>query len=133
MHQSPDEREIYDLQQAWLDAWNRADAEAVSACCTKDCVRIGIRGDLQHGREAIRTAMADLFQAMPGSKLKLGEQTVRLLSPEVAVWRGHFTLARPAGDPIEGHAVEVLQKVKGRWLIAETHPRVFAPPSILAS
>jgi len=131
MSQKPEEREIYAIQQGWVQAWNNGDAEALAAYCSEDCLRIGIRGDVQRGREEIRKAMVDLFRAMPGSRLSLEGQTLRFLSPEIAVWQGYLHISRPAGNPIDGHAIEVLQKTKGRWLIVEQHPRVFAPPNIL--
>jgi hypothetical protein len=36
----------------------------------------------------------------------------------------------PGGDrpPLRGYAIDVMKKVGAKWLILETHPKLFPPP-----
>jgi hypothetical protein len=64
-----------------------------------------------------------------GASLEIEHGTVRFLGPDVAIWRGNIVI-RPAGAPapLRGHSVDVMRRVGDRWLILETHPKVFPPP-----
>jgi hypothetical protein len=51
-----------------------------------------------------------------------------MLTPEFAIWQGGIEIIPPGGDSaLKGHVVQVMKKVKGRWLILESHPKIFPP------
>ena len=116
--------------QAFAEAWSKGDAKAAASYYTEDGVRVGAFGDVQRGRPEIEAAYEKLLhQTMSGAKAKQERGTVRMLTPELAVWQGALEII-PAGGAaaLKGHVVQVMKKVQGRWLILEAHPKLFPPP-----
>lgn len=126
-----DEENIYRENDNFLEAWNRGDAKAAASFFTEDAVRVGAMGDIEHGREEIATAYDNLLhKGMPGSTAKMDKGTIRMLTPELAVWQGGIEIIKPDGSPsLKGYVVQVMKKVQGRWLVLEAHPKLFPPPS----
>lgn len=113
--------------QAFANAWNRGDAGEAASFFTEDGVRIGAFGDVQRGRNEIEAAYDRLLhQTMPGAQLKQEHGTVRMLTQELAIWEGGIEIIPPDGTPsLKGHVVQVMKKTNGRWLILESHPKLF--------
>jgi uncharacterized protein (TIGR02246 family) len=92
-------------------------------------VRVGVGGDIQRGRDEIRAAMDRVLTLVfPGATITISAGEVRRLADDVAVWRGAIAI-RPVGAPapLQGYAIDVMKRVDGRWLIVETHPKLFPP------
>jgi uncharacterized protein (TIGR02246 family) len=125
-----DEEDIYRENDSFLEAWNKADAQAAASFFTEDGMRVGAMGDIQHGREEIAAAYDKLLhQGMPGAKAKTEKGTIRMLTPELAVWQGGLEIEKPDGSPpLKGHVMQVMKKVQGRWLVLEAHPKLFPNP-----
>ncbi len=85
---------------------------------------------MQHGRAEIEAAYGRLLhQTMPGAVVRQERGSVRMLSPDLAVWQGGLEIVPPGGVPaLKGYVVQVMRKVEGRWLILEAHPKIFPPP-----
>lgn len=130
MNTQQEEQAIIAETQAFMDAWNRGDAKAAASFYTEDGTRVGAFGDVQHGRAEIEVAYDRLMhQIMPGAKAKQERGTVRMLTPEFAVWQGGLEITPPDGaPPMKGHVIQVMKKVGNRWLILEAHPKIFPPP-----
>jgi uncharacterized protein (TIGR02246 family) len=128
--QSNDEQAIFSEIEAFTDAWNEGDAKRAASFYTDDGVRVGAFGDVQHGRDEIEAAYDRLLhQTMPGAVVKQERGSVRMLSPELAIWQGGLEIVPPgSGASLKGHVVQVMKKVEGRWLILEGHPKFFPPP-----
>jgi uncharacterized protein (TIGR02246 family) len=125
-----EEEAILSEVTAFTEAWNKGDAKVAASFCTEDCVRVGAFGDIQRGRDEIEAAYERLFhQTMTGAKVQQEQGTVRMLSPEFAIWQGGLEIVPPAGPSIKGHVIQVMQKVDGRWLTREAHPKFFPPRS----
>jgi uncharacterized protein (TIGR02246 family) len=115
---------------AFAEAWSAGNAKIAASFYTEDGIRVGAFGDMQQGQAAIEAAYDKLLhQTMPGARVKQARGSVRMLSPELAVWQGEIEII-PAGggSTLKGHVVQVMKKVKGRWLIVEAHPKIFPPP-----
>ncbi len=127
--QSSDEQAIFSETEAFADAWNKGDAKAAASFYTRDAVRVGAFGDVQHGQAAIEAAYDQLLhQTMSGARVKQERGSVRMLSPELAVWQARIEIVPPgAGSSLKGHVVQVMTKATGRWLILEAHPKIFPP------
>ena len=125
-----DEEAIISETLAFAEAWSAGDAKAAASFYTDDGVRVGAFGDVQAGPAAIEAAYDKLLhQTMPGARVNQERGRVRMLSPELAVWQGGIEIVPAAGGvTLRGHVVEVMKKVKGRWLILEGHPKIFPPP-----
>ena len=93
-------------------------------------MRVGAFGDIQIGRSEIESAYDRLLhQRMPGAVVKMERGSVRMLTPELAIWRGGMEII-PAGGAaaLKGYVVQLMKKEAGRWLIIEGHPKLFPPP-----
>jgi uncharacterized protein (TIGR02246 family) len=113
--------------QKFAEAWNQGNARLAASFYTEDGVRVGAFGDLQRGRDEIEAAYDRLLhQTMPGARVSQDSGSVRMLSSDLALWQGGMEIF-PAGGapPLKGHVVQVMKKVKGRWLILEAHPKLF--------
>lgn len=116
--------------QAFSEAWNRGDAKAAASYFTEDGVRVGAAGDVQRGRAELEAGYDRLLhQGMPGATVSQEVGTVRMLTPELALWEGGIEIRSPTGVSHKGHVVQVMKKVNGRWLVLEAHPKLFPPPA----
>ena len=115
--------------EAFADAWSRGDAKAAASFYAEDGIRVGAFGDVQYGLTEIEAAYDKLLHhTMPGAKVKQERGSVRMLSSELAVWQGGIEIIPPNdGSVLKGHVVQVMKKVRGRWLILEGHPKIFPP------
>jgi uncharacterized protein (TIGR02246 family) len=115
---------------AFTDAMNAGDARLAASFYTEDGVRVGAFGDAQQGREEIEAAYDRLLhRTMPGARLDQERGSVRMLTRELAIWEAGLQIVLPGGGPpLRGHAVQVMKKVGGRWLVLAGYPKLFPPP-----
>ncbi|HAL15673.1 MAG TPA: hypothetical protein DCP32_02635 [Anaerolineaceae bacterium] len=120
---------IYKEIEAFTEAWNKGDAKAAALFFTEDGVRVGVSGDIQHGHTELETAYDRLLhQTMSGAVVSLERGTIRMLTPEFAIWQGGLEITPPNGGRVlKGYIVQVMQKVGGRWLVLEAHPKFYPP------
>jgi len=130
MHSEGDEQAIVREVARFAEVWNRGDARAAAGFFTEDGVRVGAAGDVAQGRAELVVAYERLLCGpFSGASVELHGDKVRLLTPELALWRGGMTIRLPAGaPPLEGHVVQVMKKVDGRWLVLEAHAALHPPP-----
>lgn len=103
---------------AYLQAFNKHDAEAVAALWSPEAVYLNrISGDEVVGRKAIAEQFVELFKVQPEAKLAVDVESVQFVSPNVAVERGTSTFALPASDPEEIAYSAVYVKREGKWLL----------------
>ena len=127
---SNDEDLIIQATQDFLVAWNKGDAKTASEFFTEDGIRVGAFGDIQHGRREIEVAYDKLLhQKMPGATVKQERGSIRMLTPDLALWQGGIEII-PAGAPtsLKGYVIQVMKKVNNKWMILEAHPKLFPPP-----
>lgn len=124
-----DEDAIVAETEAFSTAWSKGDAKAAASFFAEDGVRVGAMGDRQQGRAELEAAYDKLFRGpFAGASVHQDRGTVRMLTPDLAVWQGHIEISPPGGAPMKGHVVQVMKKVGGRWLVLESHPKLFPPP-----
>lgn len=116
--QSEDEKAIRAMAQAYVEAFNRKDADAVAAFWSPDAVYSNpITGNEVRGRDAIRTELQQIFaDAAPGT-LEVTIDSVQFMSPNVAVEQGTARVVRPDEDPDETTYSAVHVKAEGVWLL----------------
>jgi uncharacterized protein (TIGR02246 family) len=127
---SSDEEAIIRETEAFAEAWNAGDPEAAASFFAEDGVRVGAFGDRQVGRIEIAAAYDKLLHhTMPGATVSQERGSIRMLAPGLAMWQTGIEIIPPgASTALKGHVVQVMQKVRGRWLILEAHPKIFPPP-----
>lgn len=123
------EKAILREVDAFIETWNRGDAEGLMDFHTEDSVRVGVAGDVQHGKAELKAAFSKLFSgSLAGAKVKIEHSTVRMLSPDLAVWQGPMEISPVSGSPLKGYAVQIMKKESDRWLILEAHLKFFPMP-----
>lgn len=131
MHDDP--AAIEKLHAEFGAAWSRGDSHAAAAFYAEDGIRVGARGDIEHGRAEIEAAYGRLFHGpFEGARVSMGSgsaATIRMLGPGYALWQSPFEITPAQGPPIRGYSVDVMVKTKGRWWILESHPKLFPPPA----
>ncbi len=86
MHSPRDEAQIRALYDQMMDGWNRGDATAFAAPFTDDADFIAFDGSHYTGKSEIIASHQPLFDKwMKGTRLVAEIQSVRFLTPEVAI------------------------------------------------
>ena len=117
--QSADEKAIRQMDDAFLKAYGRGDAKAIAAYFTADAEYVDELGNVFQGRAAIEDSMTEFFAENPGCKLEMNVDTIRFISPGIAIEDGTTTVTRTAGEPtIESLYTAVHVKTDGKWLAA---------------
>jgi uncharacterized protein (TIGR02246 family) len=116
--QSADERTIRAAAEAFARAYNARDAHALAEQFTKDADVVDIDGVRTRGREAIEEVLAATFKDEPGVRIALTIDSLRFLSPDVALEEGR-NLVTPAGGgaPLARRHLVIHVKQDGRWSI----------------
>jgi len=116
---SADEEAIRKTSETYARSYNAGDAKAVAAHFTLDAEYVDERGNLFEGRRAIEEALAVFFAENPGYQLDVDIDTIRFVSPHVAIEDGATTLMRPKGTAIDySQYTTVHVKTAGKWLAA---------------
>ncbi|HEV8244195.1 MAG TPA: SgcJ/EcaC family oxidoreductase [Polyangiaceae bacterium] len=121
--------DIEKTAQEYAAAWSSGDAKAAAAFFTTDAVRVDAVGGVQHGRGEIQAALDQLVhRTLSVPKIALSHGTVRVLTPELAVWRGDMGIVTADGAPaLKGYVVLLMRRDEGRWLVLEAHPKLYPP------
>ncbi|HEY3216663.1 MAG TPA: SgcJ/EcaC family oxidoreductase [Candidatus Eisenbacteria bacterium] len=123
-----EEDDIIRETQAFAEAWSRGDAKACASFFTEEGVRVGALGDVQQGRAELEAAYDRLLRGpFAGAKVTQEKGSVRILTADLALWRGGIEIAPPSGPRLKGHVVQVMKKIRGRWLVLEAHPKLYPP------
>jgi uncharacterized protein (TIGR02246 family) len=121
--QTPDDRAIRDLQARQADAWNRHDAAAYARLFTEDGEVVNVVGWWWKGRPQIENRLTDAFAfVFRDSRMTITDVKTRYLRPDLALAHVLWTMTgakTPPGipEPKEGIQVQVLKKIRGRWMI----------------
>ncbi len=114
-----DAEAIHAAANAFTEAFNKQDAQAVAAFWTKDGEYIDDTGREYLGREAIAACYSELLAARPGAKLQLILDSVRVMGGNVAIENGRAVVEpAPAGASGISSYTAVHVKVDGKWLMA---------------
>lgn len=122
--QNKDEAEIRRVQTRQQDAWNRHDAKAYADLFSDDGDCVNVVGWWWKGRAEIEKKLGEAFAfVFRESTLTVEKVEVRFLTPQIAVAHVRWTMVgakTPKGipEPREGIQTQVLQKRRGKWLIA---------------
>lgn len=116
---SPDEQAIRRCAEAFATAYNAGDAAAVAALFTPTAEIVDQEGHRAEGRAAIEKIFAGIFQARPKGRIELTVDSVRLLSPTLAVEDGIATVSNADGQPAERTRYTVVHvKDENDWRMA---------------
>ncbi len=98
--QAEEEAAIRASVAAYVDAFNQGDAEAVAAHWSPAAVYSNpMTGEEVTGRAAIAAEMVKLFQETRGTKIEVDVNSIRFLSPSVAIEEGTARVLRAGEEP----------------------------------
>jgi uncharacterized protein (TIGR02246 family) len=111
-------RAIEASAEDFVRAYNAHDAKALAACFAERAQFIDEEGELVDGRDAIEKNFADLFEKEPNVWLAIDVDSIRMLTPNVAIEEGSVRSAASPDEPHDtSHYVAVHIKKDNRWLV----------------
>jgi uncharacterized protein (TIGR02246 family) len=120
--------EAQKLADQYAAAFNKGDAKAIAALYATAATRLGPDGQLITGRAAIEKTYADGFAGpLKGAKLTLQQGTTQVVTADVKVMEGRFTVDSLA--PLKGRYVNTLVRQAGHWLLASVVTVLDPPPA----
>ena len=129
--QSDDEKAIRKADDAYVGAYNKQDAKAIASMWSPEAVYVDPEtGKEAVGREEIEKEFADTFKNLKDAKLEVNAESIKFLSPNVAVETGTARIVRPKAKPDES-AYSALFVSDGKWLldrVTEEQPPAPATP-----
>jgi uncharacterized protein (TIGR02246 family) len=115
-------------------AWGK-DAKAYAALFTEDADQLTSAGQLRRGRASIeKDSAAGWAEAYKGATETTSVETVRLITPDVAIADGTFQITNiPGGGTRKGRASYILLRTAGGWKIAAQRGMVPVPAGAAAT
>ncbi len=118
------------MLEAFSEAWNRHDVDALMSFMTDDCVfqtpaGADAFGQRHVGRDAVRRAFAAVWEAVPDARWSDGRY---LVHGDIGLSQWRFTGTQPDGTPIDVDGVDVFTfkdgkiQVKNAFRKARTAP-----------
>jgi uncharacterized protein (TIGR02246 family) len=115
---SDDDAALRAVGAAYVEAFNKRDAAAMADLWSPEAVYTNrIRGEEVVGRAAITEEYKSQFEAQPDLKLVVDVESLRLLSPNVAVENGTARFLEKDQEPDVVHYGAVYTKRDGKWLL----------------
>ncbi len=116
--------------EAFVAAFDKGDAKAVAAFWTADGDYVDETGRHMKGREEIEKAFAEFFSENKGLKVQIHTESLRFVTPDVAVEDGVTSVSEPDGGPPSRDRYTVVHvKKDGEWRLSSVRDAPYAPPS----
>lgn len=118
-----------ELLQAFADAWNRHDVDALMSFMAEDCIFEASAGDevwgtRYAGRQAVRAGFAEVWETFPDARWGNARHFVHG-DREVSEWT--FTGTRADGSRVEVHGCDLFTLREGRIVLKNSY-RKSRPP-----
>lgn len=116
--QAADQAAIERAIKSYTAAFNARDAEALAAHWSPEAVYINpLTGSQVEGREAITKEFDAILAELKDTKLAVDVESIRFISPGVAVENGVAKLISADGQPQESSYTAIHVKRDGKWLL----------------
>lgn len=116
--------------QAFTEAFQKGDANALAAFWAPDGDYVDLSGRVLKGRKAIAEDFAEFFAENKGLTLRIELASVRFPTADTAVEDGVTSVLSPDGTPPSRvRYTNVLVKKDGQWLISSVRESPYEPPS----
>ena len=117
-HQAADEAAIRKAVESYVAAFNQGDAKALAAMWSPEAVYTNpLSGEQVVGREAIEQQFAGIFADAKGAKLEAKTDSIRFISPSVAVEHGTAKVITAEQTPEETEYTAIYVKRDAQWLL----------------
>ena len=126
-----DERAILKSGVAFAAAYCTGNAKGVAELYTTDAEYVDEQGQVYAGRQKIEDLLNTLFVDKPTCKLELDIESIRFVSPGVAIEDGTSTIYDSQGLPHHSTRYTAVHvKVAGKWLTASARDNASTPVSV---
>ncbi len=116
--QADDEAAIRKSVESYTEAFNKQDAKALATHWSPEAVYTDpLSGSAAVGREAIEQSFAANFAKAKGAKLETTVESIRFVSPNVAVENGKARVVVGDEKPAESTYSAIHVKRDGKWLV----------------
>jgi uncharacterized protein (TIGR02246 family) len=117
--QEDKEKEVRTFLESVGAAYNRHDAKAVADSFHPEGELVDENGNVLRTREAIQSHYAEIFKNHPQSKMKVTNETLRLIGDSLAMFDGMAEVKQSAPEPLRrSRFAAVLSKQGNDWRIA---------------
>ncbi len=116
---SPEMAAVLAKDRAYEEAYAKADVAALGGFFTEDAEYTSDDGQIFSGRAAIEACLKVSFELSKGSKIAIQADSVKVLTPEVAVEKGSTVVLSKAGDKSEAHYTAIYLKKDGTWKMSQ--------------
>jgi uncharacterized protein (TIGR02246 family) len=115
--------------QAFIDAFEKGDAKSVAALWAEDGDYVDLTGRHLQGRPSIENAFKDFFMENKGLKLRIDVNSVRFLTPDMAIEDGTTSVIPPEdAPPSQARNTNVHVKKDGQWVLQSVREAPYTPP-----
>jgi uncharacterized protein (TIGR02246 family) len=116
--QAEEEAAIRASVSAYVVAFNQGNAQAIAAQWSPDAVYSNpMTGEEVTGRKAIEEQLVEIFKNAIETKIEVDVNSIRFLSPSVAIEEGTARLLRPGEEPDATIYSCLHVKSGGKWLV----------------
>src|SRR5260370_19591355 len=120
---------IINNAKAFTDAFQQGDSKAVAAFWAEDGDYVDLNGRQLQGRTVIETAFKDFFKENKGLKLRINVNSIRFVTPDLAIEDGISSVIAPDGTPpSQARYTNVHVKKGGQWVLQSVHEAPYTPP-----
>ena len=124
-----DEAAIKGVVAKYVDAREKRDAAAIEALFTRDADQLVSSGEWRKGREAVVKGTMASSEASGGHRT-ITVETVRFLTPDVALADGRYEIAGAGGAAARKMwSTFLITRTAGGWRIAAIRNMLPAPPA----
>jgi uncharacterized protein (TIGR02246 family) len=115
---SADETAIRANVRAYVQAYERQDAKAIAALWSPKGIFVDVEnGRRVKGRDAIEAEFKQQFRKSGAEKLRVAVQSIRAITPDVAIEDGTASVTDAAGAATESSYTAIHIKQDGMWLL----------------
>jgi uncharacterized protein (TIGR02246 family) len=116
--QAADKAAIEEAVESYTAAFNARDAESLAAHWSSEAVYVNpLTGGQVEGREAIAEEFKTILAELKETKLAVDVESIRFISPGVAVENGVAKLISADGQPQESNYTAIHVKRDGKWFL----------------
>lgn len=116
--QSASEAAIGKMVAGYVEAFNKHDAQTLANYWSPDAVYIDrVTGEEVSGRDEIAKRFTALFKDQPDSKMTVNTESIRFVSPNVALEQGKSVETIGKNEPEEVPYTAVYVRRDGQWLL----------------
>jgi uncharacterized protein (TIGR02246 family) len=104
--------------EQYVEAYNKHDAEGLGNLWADDAVYLNREtGAPIEGRPAIAAMFAEMFKSGEASQLSVNVQSIRLITPDVAIEDGAAEITPESGEPERSAYTAIHVKKDGNWFL----------------